>query len=293
VTFRFIQAEKANHPITMLCRVLGVSRSGYYAWSSRPVSARAMFDQDLIRRIIEIHKLSRETYGSPRIHAELRLDHGIRIGKKRVARLMCAAGVRSLHRKKRVRTTKRDNEAAPAPDLVQRGFGAELPDQLWVSDIKYVATWEGFLYLAATVDACTRAVVGWAMRGDLSTQLVLDALDMALHRRGPCCGLIHHSDRGCQYTSFAFGRRCKEAGIVPSMGSVGDAYDNAMAESFFATIEKELLAHRTFRTRDEARLAIFEFIEGFYNRRRRHSSIGFLSPGEFDRMKRREVEDVA
>ncbi len=230
MTFRFIQAEKANHPITMLCRVLGVSRSGYYAWSSRPVSARAMFDQDLIRRIIEIHKLSRETYGSPRIHAELRLDHGIRIGKKRVARLMCAAGVRSLHRKKRVRTTKRDNEAAPAPDLVQRGFGAELPDQLWVSDIKYVATWEGFLYLAATVDACTRAVVGWAMRGDLSTQLVLDALDMALHRRGPCCGLIHHSDRGCQYTSFAFGRRCKEAGIVPSMGSVGDAYDNAMAE---------------------------------------------------------------
>jgi putative transposase len=170
---------------------------------------------------------------------------------------------------------------------VERDFTPPSPDALWVSDIKYVATWEGFLYVAATVDACTRAAVGWSMRSDLSTQLVLDALEMGLHRRRPLAGLVHHSDRGCQYTSFAFGRRCREAGIAPSMGSVGDAYDNAMAESFFATIEKEMLAHRTFRTRDEARRAIFRYIEGFYNRRRRHSSIGYLSPRSFDRTLRK------
>jgi putative transposase len=205
---------------------------------------------------------------------------------------MCAAGIRSLHRRRKFRTTRRDEEAAPAPDLVERDFAAQTPDALWVSDIKYVATWEGNLYLAATVDACTRAVVGWSMRSDLSTQLVLDALDMGMLRRRPAPGLVHHSDRGCQYTSFAFGRRCREAGIAPSMGSVGDAYDNAMAESFFATIEKELLAHRTFRTRDEARRAIFDYIEGFYNRRRRHSAIGYLSPEEFERTLRRTA-DVA
>ncbi len=284
--FRFIQAEKANYPVRMMCRLLGVSPAGFYAWCRRPPSARAIEDADLIRRITQIHKESRKTYGSPRIHAELRLAHGIRVARKRVARLMCAAGVRSIHRRRKVRTTRRDEGATPAPDLVQRGFGASEPDALWVSDIKYVATWEGFLYLAATVDACTRAVVGWSMRSDLSTQLVLDALEMGLLRRRPGAGLVHHSDRGCQYTSFAFGRRCREAGIAPSMGSVGDAYDNAMAESFFATIEKELLAHRTFRTRDEARRAIFDYIEGFYNRTRRHSSIGFLSPEEFERMRR-------
>jgi len=284
--FRFVQRERANYPVATMCRVLGVSTSGYYAWRSRPASPRSLEDAWLTELIDQIHEDSRETYGSPRIWAELRLGHGIRVGEKRVARLMCAAGIRSLHRRRKVKTTRRDKEAAPAPDLVQRNFGAPEPDQLWVSDIKYVATWEGFLYLAATVDACTRAVVGWGMRADLSTQLVLDALEMAVARRRPGTGLVHHSDQGCQYTSFAFGRRCREAGIAPSMGSVGDAYDNAMAESFFATLEKELLAHATFRTRDEAKLAIFEFIEGFYNRTRRHSSIGFLSPAEFERMRR-------
>jgi putative transposase len=270
----------------------GVSASGYYAWCIRPPSTRATADAELLRRIIQIHTESHGTYGSPRIHADLRLGHGIRVGRKRVSRLMCQAGVRSIHRHRRVRTTRRDPEAAPAPDLVERNFAASEPDALWVSDIKYVATWEGFLYLAATVDACTRAVVGWSMRSDLSTQLVLDALEMGLVRRRPESGLVHHSDRGCQYTSPAFGRRCREAGIAPSMGSAGDAYDNAMAESFFATIEKELLAHRSFRSRDEARRAIFGYIEGFYNRRRRHSSIGYLSPEEFERL-RRKVADAA
>jgi putative transposase len=288
--FRFIQAEKATYPVRMMCRLLSVSPAGFYAWCSRPPSARATQDAQLTRRIIQIHQESHKTYGSPRIHAELRLGHGIRVGKKRVARLMCTAGVRSIHRRRKVRTTRRDPEAAVAPDLVERDFAAPSPDALWVSDIKYVATWEGFLYLAATVDACTRSAVGWSMRSDLSTQLVLDALEIGLQRRRPGAGLVHHSDRGCQYTSFAFGRRCREAGVAPSVGSVGDAYDNAMAESFFATIEKELLAHRTFRSRDEARRAIFGYIEGFYNRRRRHSSIGYLSPEEFERMQRRATD---
>lgn len=230
----------------------------------------------------EIHADSRGIYGTPRVHAELRLGRGVRVGKKRVARIMRSCGLEGVHRRRRGKTTKRDRDAAPAPDLVRRDFSAPSPNRLWVADITYIPTWSGFLYLAGVVDVFSRMVVGWAMRDDLSTALVLDAVEMARWRRGEVTGVVHHSDRGCQYTSFAFGFRCKEAGIVPSMGRVGSAHDNAMAESFWATLEKELILRNTFRTKTEARIAVFDYIETFYNPKRRHSSLEMLSPLEYE-----------
>ena len=283
IVYRFVDEEKATYPVTTMCRVLGVSPSGYWASAGRPPSARALADRALSADISAIHARSRGTYGVPRVHAEVRLDHGIRCGRKRVARLMRQAGLEGVHRRRSVRTTLRDRSAAPAPDLVERDFGTDRPDRLWVADITYLPTWQGFLYLAVVVDACSRRVVGWSMAGHLRTELILDALDMAIARRRPADGLIHHSDQGTQYTSLAFGRRCREAGIAQSMGSVGDAYDNALAESFFATLETELIDRSSWRTRADARLAVFDYIEAFYNPRRRHSSIGNLSPAEFER----------
>jgi putative transposase len=196
---------------------------------------------------------------------------------------MRASSLEGVHRRRSVTTTVRDHDTAPAPDLVNRAFIADAPNRLWVADITYVPTWSGFLYVAVVVDAFSRLVVGWSMAGHMRTELISDALDMALARRRPSAGLIHHSDRGSQYTSLAFGRRCREAGIAQSMGSTGDAYDNAMAESFFASLETELLDRTSFRTRADARLAVFDYIEVFYNRQRRHSAVGHLSPVEFER----------
>jgi len=249
-------------------------------------------DAALTTTIREIHKDSRGVYGIPRVHAELRFG-GTRCSRKRVARLMRAAGLEGVHRRRFVRTTVRDRDAAPAPDLVNRTFRATGPDQLWVADITYLPTWQGFLYLAAVVDVFSRRVVGWAMAGHLRTELILDAIDMAIARRRPANGLIHHSDRGTQYTSIAFGLRCREAGIALSMGSTGDAYDNAMAESFFASLETELIDRSSWRTRAHARLAVFDYIEAFYNPRRRHSGIGYLSPAEFERRYRPETITAA
>jgi len=268
------------HPVATLCRVLGVSSSGYYAWSKRSLSRRTKDDAVLIERIRAIHTASKGTYGAPRIHAELKAN-GSHVGKKRVARLMRQAGVAGVSRRRFVTTTVRDG-ARQAPDLVERDFTADRPNLLWVADITYIPTWAGFLYLAVALDAFSRRIVGWAMATTLHTQLVLDALNMALATRRPK-DVVHHSDQGSQYTSIAFGKRCREAGVRPSMGSVGDAYDNAMAESFFATLECELLDRRRFKTQAEARMAVFEFIEGFYNPRRRHSSLGYLSPVDYER----------
>ncbi len=277
-----MKANQAEYPVTVMCEVLGVSRSGYYAWLERPPSKRAIANEELTERIRTIHKNSRETYGSPRILAELR-DEGERVGKNRVARLMSAAGIEGVSRRRRRGTTKKDRDARPAPDLVERDFAAPTgPDQLWVADITYIPTWAGFLYLAVVVDAWSRRVVGWAMANHLRTELVLDALNMALWQRKPEA-VVHHSDQGTQYTSIAFGLRCKEAGVRPSMGSRGDCYDNAMCESFFATLECELLDRRRFRTQAEAKMAVFDFIEGFYNPCRRHSSLGQMSPVNFEK----------
>lgn len=267
--------------VATMCRVLEVSTSGYYAWRSRSLSSRALQDAALTERIRQIHETSRGTYGVPRIHAELACE-GVHVGRKRVARLMRAAGLRGISRRKWATTTIRDRDARPAPDLVQRDFETEGPDRLWVADITYIPTWAGFLFLAVVLDAWSRKVVGWAMATHLRTELVLEALNMAVWQRQPE-GVIHHSDQGCQYTSIAFGRRCREAGVRPSMGSVGDCYDNALCESFFATLECELLDRQRFRTQVEARLAVFEFIEGFYNPSRRHSALGYLSPVDYEK----------
>jgi putative transposase len=271
------------YPIATMCRLLDVSVSGYHAWLSRLPSRRAEDDAVLLERIREIHAASRGTYGSPRIHAELAAE-GTAVGCKRVARLMRAAGLAGISRRKAVRTTQRDSRARPAPDLVQREFTADAPDRLWVADITYIATWAGFLYLAVVLDAFSRRIVGWAMANHLRTGLVLDALNMALAQRRPS-NVVHHSDQGSQYTSIAFGARCRQAGVRPSMGSVGDCYDNAMCESFFATLECELLDRTRFRSQAEARRSVFEFIEGWYNPRRRHSAIGYLSPISYERSK--------
>jgi putative transposase len=263
-----------------MCRLLGISTSGYYAWAKRSPSRRVREDAALLAEIRMAHVASHGTYGAPRIQIDL-AEKGFRVGRKRVARLMAAAGIIGVSRRKFVTTTIK-GAGRPAPDLVDRNFTAEKPDQLWVADITYVPTTAGFLYLAVVLDACSRRIVGWSMATTLATSLVLDALEMALSTRCPN-GVIHHSDQGSQYTSLEFGRRCREAGVRPSMGSVGDAYDNAMCESFFATLECELLARRRFKTQAEARMALFQFIEGFYNRRRRHSSIGYLSPVDYER----------
>ena len=283
--YQFIAAHAAPHSVALSCRVLGVSRSGYYAWRRRPPSPRAEADARLKERIRAIYQTSRGTYGSPRIHVELRAV-GERCGRRRVARLMHEAGLRGCHGQRRpIRTTTPDRQAVLASDRVKRVFSPSAigaPNRLWVADISYVATQEGWLYLAVILDAFSRRVVGWAMAEHLRAELVLNALVMALHRRQPKAGLIHHSDHGCQYTSLAFGQQLQEAGILASMGTVGDCFDNAVAESFFATLKVELLHRQDWETRTAARLAIFEFIEVWYNRQRRHSTLGYATPTEYE-----------
>jgi putative transposase len=291
--YEFVEREKASHTVVTLCRMLGVSSSGYWAWRKRDLSARAQSDARLLEQIRQIHQASRGTYGVPRIQAEL-ISAGTRCGRKRVARLMRRSGLVGCHRRRPFHTTQRAPEAELAPDLVQRTFAASAPNRLWIADITYIPTRrEGFMYLAVILDAFSRRVVGWAMAEHLHAELVVGALEMAVWNRRPGEGVIHHSDHGCQYTSLLFGERCQAAGIRCSMGSVADCYDNAMAESFFATLECELLARRTFSTHLEARSALFEYIEVFYNRRRRHSALGYLSPEDFERRERSRTAIVA
>lgn len=283
MVYEFVEREKANHPVRRLCRVLGVAPSGYWAWRTRGPSVRAQADAQLRERIGALHQASRHTYGAPRIRAALAAE-GMSCGRKRVARLMRTAGLVGCHRRRPLHTTQRDPQAALAPDLVQRQFVATQPNHLWIADITSVPTLaEGFLYLAVALDVFSRRVVGWAMATHLRAELVVAALEMAVWNRQPGEGVIHHSDHGCQYTSLLFGERCQAVGIRCSMGAVGDCYDNAMAESFFATLECELLARQPFPTQLAARTALFEYIEVFYNRQRRHSALGYVSPDEFER----------
>jgi putative transposase len=280
--FGFVAQKKAEHSVKTLCRVLGVSRSGFHAWERRAPSDRALGDARLTERIRVMHERSRDSYGARRIHLDLR-DEEIRVGRKRVERLMRNAGLSGYVKRRKGTTTIRVAGVSPADDLVDRNFVAAAPNQLWMSDIKEIPTWQGKLYLASVLDCFSRKVVGWSMRDNMQAELVVDALEMGISRRQPAGKLVHHSDHGSQYVALIFGQRLRKAGIAQSMGSVGDCYDNAVCESFHATLEKELLRRRPFRTKQEARTAIFDWIEAWYNRERRHSRLGYLSPDRYER----------
>jgi putative transposase len=279
--FRLIDAKRAQHPVSLLCSVLGVSRAGYYAWRDRLPSPRARRDDELLALIREIHADSEGSYGWPRIHAELR-HRGVRISRKRVARLMRQAGLSGLLVRRRGKTTVRVPGVRPAPDLVARDFNPSAPNRLWAADLTEIPTWEGTLYLAAIIDCYSRRCVGWAMAEHMRAELVVEALEMAVFQRKPEPGLIHHSDQGSQYTALIFGQRCHQAGIDRSMGARGCALDNAVSETFFASIKKEKLNRRSWPTRQAARNAVFAWIEGWYNRRRLHSTLGYLSPADYE-----------
>jgi putative transposase len=280
--FGFIAAKKAEHSIKIMCRVLEVSRSGFHAWARREPSARARADEALSARIAQIHAANRRVYGSPRIHAELRLADGVMVGRKRVERLMRQAGLSGLITKKYRATTVRVPGVRVADDLLDRDFAAGAPNRCWVADITYLRTWEGWLYLVAVQDLYSRRIVGWAMADHMRTELVTDALAMALAHRRPAPGLIHHSDQGSQFVSLAFGQAARAAGIAQSMGSKGDCFDNAVAESFFATLKKELIHRRSWPSKAELRTEVFDYVEVFYNRQRRHKTLGQLSPADFE-----------
>ena len=256
--FRLIEAERAEHSISRLCKVLGVTRQGFYAWRRRGPSLRQLGDEELKRLIVQIYDGSHQTYGAVRINDELREDHDVRVGRKRVARLMRELEIQGVSRRgKNPRTTVPAEKAPPAPDLVERRFVAERPNALWLADITYVETRQGYLFLAVVMDMFSRKIVGWAMRDDLQAELVVDALAMAVARRQPPAGLVHHSDRGSQYTSLAFGKTLRESGLVQSLGPVGHAGDNAACESVISTLKEEWIKRHRYESRDQARLSIF------------------------------------
>ncbi len=280
-TFEFIRAEKAHYSVSELCKVLEVSRSGYYAWTRMEPSERARHSERLVCEIRVIHQRSEQRYGSPRVHAELRA-HGHRVSKKRVARLMRHEGIRARPRRRFRVTTDSSHGLPVAPNLLDRDFTAGQPNRVWVGDITYIWTAQGWMYLAVLLDLYSRRVVGWALRPTLSRELALAALRMALRRRRPAPGLIHHTDRGCQYASQDYRAELAAHGISSSMSRAGDCWDNAPAESFFASLKKELVHGCAFATRTEAYDAIYAYIENFYNAERRHSAIGYVSPNEFE-----------
>jgi putative transposase len=278
------------------CRVLNVSRSGYYDWLGRPASPREQENEYLVKLIEKVHHDSRGTYGSPRVHAELVLGLGLPVSLKRVARLMRQAGIQGLYRRRRRGCTVRDPAAEPSADLVNRDFAVDEPNRLWITDITEHPTAEGKLYCAAVMDAYSRLIIGWSIAEHMRTELVTDALGMAIlrrqpHKRADDEQTILHSDHGAQYTSWAFGQRLRAAGLLASMGTVGDCYDNAMMESFWGTLQLELLDTKEWQTRVELANAIFEWIECWYNQHRRHSSIGMHSPVTFETLHTRSHQD--
>lgn len=282
--YRLIDEESRRQPVSRLCRALGVTRSGFYEWRCQPLSDRAIADWALTEQIRGIFADSDQTYGSPRVFKELKLGHGMSVGEKRVARLMRQAGLVSVYAPRRLATTKRSREHPLAPDLVQRDFQVAAPDELWIADFTQITTWQGTAYIAVVADAYSRLCLGWSVRSDKTVDLVLEALDMAIWRRGQtrASGAIHHSDEGSQYTSFAFTRRLAGEGLIASMGSVGDALDNAMCESLIGSLKIEKLDRQPWRSIEDVRAAVFHWTETWYNRRRRHSSLGYLSPLEYE-----------
>ena len=280
--FAFIATEKAHYPVALLCRVLQVSRSGFYAWQQRPAAPRTLQDQTLGLEVAAIFAESRGRYGSPRVYAELRV-RGQRTGRHRVARLMRSAGLRARERRRFRCTTDSDHGMAITGNLLARRFAVLAPDTGWVTDITYLWTLEGWLYLSVILDLFSRRVVGWALHERLERKLALEALHMALAQRHPAQGLLHHSDRGSQYASREYQQLLADYGIRSSMSRKGNCWDNAVAESFFATLKLELVYQSRWHSRAQARNEVFEYIERFYNRQRRHSALGYLSPAEFER----------
>jgi len=280
--YQFIEDHRGEFPVARMRSVLEVSTSGYYAWRTQPQSHRDRENQKLVEQIREIHAESRETYGSPRIHADL-ADQGIKCNKKRVERLMRIHGIRAKqYKRRRVQTTDSAHDLPVAPNVLNREFEADAPNQKWVTDITYVPTDEGWLYLAVVLDLFSRRIIGWSMASTLCTGLVKNALLMAIAERCPGAGLLHHSDRGAQYASGEYQAVLTHHQMIVSMSRTGNCYDNAPMESFFGTLKRELIHHRHYRTRAEARQDIFEYIEVFYNRKRRHSSLGYLSPVQYE-----------
>jgi len=285
VKFAFIHAQRGTHPIGLLCRVLGVSRAGYYAWRDRPVSRRRQQDQQLTQHIQDVHERSKGRYGAPRVHAELQA-RGVRCGRQRVARLMRTAGLQGKGKRKYRVTTMSDPTYPLAANLLERQFGVNEPNTVWVGDLTYLPTREGWLYLSVLIDLYSRRVVGWAMSERITTALPLAALEMAYKGRRPAPGLVHHTDRGSQYASWSYQRALRRMGAVPSMSRKGDCWDNAVVESFLASLKRELLDGRVLESRAQARLEVFEYIEVFFNRQRRHSTLGFLAPVLFEEQRR-------
>lgn len=279
--FAFIGAEKAHFPVAALCRVLGVTRQGYYAFVKRGESRRAQSDRALQQRIAQVHHDSGRRYGSPRVRQQLRRE-GLRVSKRRVERGMQALGLCGRSPRRFRVTTRSDPSHRVEPNVLARQFTATRPNERWVTDISYVWTAEGWMYLAAILDLYSRSVVGWALDTTLSTTLPLAALQMALGRRKPGRGLLHHSDRGCQYTSADYRRELEKLGVTVSMSRKGNCWDNAVAESFFATLKTELVYEQEWATRSDLRAAVFEYIEIFYNRQRLHSSLGYKTPAEVE-----------
>ena len=280
--YPFVRAEKALYPVSVLCRVLQVSRSGFYAWLSQGESCRQHQDRQLLPQIRVAFEASRRTYGSPRVFRELQA-WSVPCSRRRVERLMQEAGITPPQKRRFKKTTDSDHPYATAENILDRDFSSPAPNHRWSTDITYIWTWEGWLYLAVVMDLYSRRIVGWAMRKTLARELVLSALRMALEGRNPEGGLIHHSDRGSQYASDDYQQVLKRCGIQCSMSRRGDCWDNAVVESFFATLKQELIHRRRFLTRSQATQEIFDYIEVFYNRQRRHSSLGYLSPAEFER----------
>jgi putative transposase len=281
--FEFIEDHRDEFPVTRMCKVLNVSSSGYYAWRKRPVSAREVANQQLLEKIEVVHTESHETYGSPRVYHELKAQ-GVACSENRVARLMRLHHIRAKQTKRYKVTTRRNKAHPVAPNLLKRNFVAHRPDQVWLADITYIPTLEGWLYLATILDLYTRRIVGWAMSDRMTSDLTISTLEMAISQRQPDPGLIHHSDQGSQYTDGTYQALLKDHGIRASMNGVGSWYDNAPMESFFGTLKSELVHHCAYHTRDEAKADLFFYIEAFYNRRRLHSALDYLSPEAYEQL---------
>jgi putative transposase len=288
--YQFIEQHKHEFPIVVMCQVLGVSESGFYAWRKRPASQRTREDAQLTQEIRQVFVTHQGRYGSPRIHRELK-DHGRRTSRKRVARLMGEAALTALRKRRRVLTTRRDASHPVAPNVLNRDFTAPEPNTKWVTDITYIPTTQGWLYLAVILDLYSRIVVGWSMSNNCDEALAENALNMAVSRRCPKAGFLHHSDRGCQYTSQAYQKRLEQVGAVVSMSRKGNCWDNAAMESFFGSLKEECVGNQVYCSHEQARQALFEYLEIYYNRQRRHSTLGYVSPLVYEQVSSKHAKN--